>query len=564
MGQCEKSPQLLAKHDLLALHLEAVANSDTLSDQKESWEKILKLLVDFLEQDEAGEESLDLVGGVGLETLEQLLKFLEKWLTDSQTAIPTPWLPDYKDLVYCSTVEDVQAKVKESLANGSILRVGGAQHSAPQAVFATEKKRAIRVKLEDSLRSIEWLEEDPVAGTAKLRVGAGCNLGIDPSDANSNAGNSLTYTLDAKGYALPILGGMSHQTIGGYMSTSTAGGSINFGCADSILAIELVDGQGEVRVLDKFADPDEFNAAAVSMGLFGVLTHITITVIRKYLVKGQESTVLRPESIVASGTTFLDAVKNNQYVHSVWFAAEFVNSVLQYVANQEVQEPSTPIVPYKHPLKGRTMNYAAAATFLATDWLTFKNAPKLAALIFNFIQRVGSGQSFADHWNIALPNDDQALIDTVIRVQFTEIWIDIEDAEDVLAALTDLFKVDPFAAGNFGVEIYPGKQSPFWMSMSYGRDVIRIDPYWWEYNVIGDLNSYFDKFWKVLLPRFPSARLHWGKHWPNLGTVYGDRVIGPDFVEKSYPMFPQWKELRAKFDPHGVFVTEYWRGTLGL
>lgn len=101
------------------------------------------------------------------------------------------------------------------------------------------------------------------------------------------------------------------------------------------------------------------------------------------------------------------------------------------------------------------------------------------------------------------------------------------------------------------------------MSMSYGRDVIRIDPYWWEYNVIGDLDEYFDKFWKVLLP-FESARLHWGKHWPAVGKTYGSRTIGPGFVEESYPKFGEWKALRAQFDPKNVFVTKYWNNLLGL
>ncbi|CAM6127034.1 unnamed protein product [Calypogeia fissa] len=541
--------------DQLSALLQEVALATKSSDQKVSWESILKLLVT--------EESENLLKGVDEETLKELLEFLDTWISGQKSMIPTKWEADYTDLVYCSTVEEVQAKVKECVDNGLILRTGGAQHSAPAAVFAPKGEKAVRVKLEGDLRAIEWLEQDPVNHTAKLRVGAGCNLGIDPSDPNSNESNSLTRQLDAHGYALPILGGMSHQTIGGYMNTSTAGGSLDFGCADSIVAIELVDGEGQVRKLDKVANSDEFNAAAVSMGLFGVFTHITITAVKRYLVKGREETVLRPNSILASGTAFLDAARQNCYVHNVWFAADYVNSVLQFTGNQVAEDPETSVVPYEHPLSSRNMNYAAAATFLATAWLTYENAPKLAALIFNMIQRVGSGRNFCDHWYRVLPNDDQALIDTVVRVQFSEIWIDLEDAQKVFDTLTDLLKTDPAAAGNLGVEIYPGKQSPFWMSMSYGRNVIRIDLYWLEYNVIGDLEGYFDKFWKVLLP-FESARLHWGKHWPAVGKTYGDRTIGPDFVQTSYPKFGEWKALRAQFDPKNVFVTKYWNDLLGL
>jgi len=47
--------------------------------------------------------------------------------------------------------------------------------------------------------------------------------------------------------------------------------------------------------------------------------------------------------------------------------------------------------------------------------------------------------------------------------------------------------------------------------MSYGSDVIRIDPYWWEHNVKGNLNDFFSVFWKGLL-QIEGARCHWGKH----------------------------------------------------
>jgi len=74
-----------------------------------------------------------------------------------------------------------------------------------------------------------------------------------------------------------------------------------------------------------------------------------------------------------------------------------------------------------------------------------------------------------------------------------------------------IFKENPTSAGNLGVEVYGAKQSPFWLSMSYGSDVIRIDPYWWEHNVKGNLNDFFGVFWQGLL-QIEGARCHWGKH----------------------------------------------------
>lgn len=109
------------------------------------------------------------------------------------------------------------------------------------------------------------------------------------------------------------------------------------------------------------------------------------------------------------------------------------------------------------------------------------------------------------------------MIESLIRVQFTEVWIDIDRTDEVIEVLEKLFGKKPDAGGNFGVEIYPAKKSPFWMSAAYNRNVIRIDPYWWEFNSNGNLEGFFDEYWRILMT-IPTARLHWGKHFPKLGT----------------------------------------------
>jgi len=172
-------------------------------------------------------------------------------------------------------------------------------------------------------------------------------------------------------------------------------------------------------------------------------------------------------------------------------------------------------------------------------------------------------RTFNDYWWRCLPNDDLTFIDTWIRVQFTEIWIDIEKAPEVISVLQELFQTSPEACGNFGCEVYSAKRSPYWMSMSYGRDVIRIDPYWFEYNLFGNINDFFTLYWNKLL-NIETARLHWGKHFPKFGTKFSNYTIGPDYVRKSYPRFDDWLALRQKYDPQNIFVTSYWKQMFGL
>lgn len=476
--------------------------------------------------------------------------------------LSTPWSPDDSNLHLCSSVDDVKAMVLKAHAEKKTLRVAGAQHSAPQAVFDRQAQE-VHIKLEGELRKITVLENNTEKGFLRVKAGAGANLGINPSDPNSNAENSFNRVVDALGYALPILGGMSHQTLGGFMMTSTAGGSLSYGFGDSLEAFELVDGHGKLRAFTK--GTDDFDAAAVSFGLFGVITSVTLKLDKRYLVKGTEETVRTADSILASGEALKMALEKNTYVHAVWFAQPGVDRVLQFRAEQAPETEE--LVPYVHVLHDPLQNYFAALALYLVDLLyAAQSEPlrKLADGLLDLMSPISEEPTkFCDHWYLALPNDDQAMIDQLIRVQFTEIWVDIDKTSEVYNALKELFAQDSDAVGNFGVEVYCAKASKFWMSPSYQRNVIRIDPYWWEFNPTGTLDSFFEKYWKVILP-IATSRLHWGKHFPKIGSQYGNRTIGPDYVRQSYPKFDEWLQRREEFDPHQVFVTSYWRSMFGI
>lgn len=523
-------------------------NSNSISTLKELITSIIEI------GDEATLKMLD------LKKIETIMEPEVKRLVD----VETPWSPDYKNLIFCNNVTDVKNVITQALQQNKLVRTAGAQHSAPAVVFeksAEAAKNCLHVKLEQELRSVTVIEEDKSAGFIRLKVGAGCNMGIDPSDPQSNASNSLNRIADGMGYALPITGGMSHQTVGGFLMTSTAGGSLVHGFADVVETIEFVDGLGNYQIVQQGSD--EFNASGVSMGLFGIITYVTIKLGVNYLVKGVEETVAVNKSIIADAPTFQSALEEQEYVHCVWFAEKGVDRVLQF---KGVQVSNTlPIVPYHHVLQKTYMNYAAAAVLFAVNELQNEDSAisnKIASFFLKLMSQLVS-TPFCDHWYIALPNDDQALIDTVIRVQFTEIWIDVQHTDLVLSALNKLFDNDPLAAGNFGVELYGAKASPFWMSQSYGRNVIRVDPYWWEFNPTGNLHDFFTKYWNVLLT-IPTARLHWGKHFPAVGQKFGNITIGPEYVQQAFPKFNEWLSLRNKYDPQQIFVTSYWRSLLGI
>eukprot|EP00755_Sulcionema_specki_P021011 Sspe_Gene.1300::Locus_441_Transcript_1_1_Confidence_1.000_Length_1761::g.1300::m.1300 len=300
------------------------------------------------------------------------------------------------------------------------------------------------------------------------------------------------------------------------------------------------------------------------MGLYGIISHVTFEIPRTFLVRGREETVKRADSVLKDGASLKKALEETEYIHMVWNPQKGVDRVLQFRGEKE-ERLDTPLQPYEHVFTNKWLNYAAAAVLWVVNVAEYSNIRILreaAYLLINLANPI-EGKDFVDKWYLALPSDDQVLVDTVLRVQFTEVWFEMGQTTEVLGALDRLFESDPLATGNFGVEIYCAKASPFWMSQSYGRDVMRIDPFWWEWNPKGNARDYFDKFWDATM-HIPTARLHWGKMLPTIGKQYQGFSIGPDYARKAFPKYDAWMALRAQRDPHNVFVTDYWREMLGI
>ena len=108
--------------------------------------------------------------------------------------------------------------VKKAYEARSQVRVIGAAHSspsniildAPQGVFP---KNVVLISL-TKYRGVS-INKDKKLATVK----AGTNIDKDPEEADSTKLNGLAFKLQRAGFALPDLGGITHQTIGGFLST---------------------------------------------------------------------------------------------------------------------------------------------------------------------------------------------------------------------------------------------------------------------------------------------------------------------------------------------------------
>ena len=544
----------------------------------------------------------------------------------------TYWLPENNN--------DVITLVNEASNNNEIICVRGSGHSFPLiGDLETEKKsstgKTYKYIMLAKMYAMQMLDPNTV------RVQAGCHLGVDPFDPTgiSTVENSLCYQLDNLGTAtnnpslnraLPDLGGITHQTVGGFLSTASSGGSTQFSFEDAIVSVDVVTCQGGQAAVTTFTKPvsgdlnDPFYAVGIaSMGLFGVIVSATFSCIPQFYIEGSETIEYADKCSLINlfGTspelpnmqTFLE---QTEYTRLMWWPQQNnvpntdLSRMVTWQANRTDKAGAEAQAKHAYELMGVTpppsadglkpyeevpyfldspipANIAANLLYRAIgQWPTWlenlfgkKNhleyeiikvlvesnyATKIFPAIMDIFVTVDTPtnknkgpQLFSDRWYTGLPMDNQ-MSDKLMPVWFTELWIDINQSEQVMDTLKAYYDAQPITIDlSFSCEIYAARQNNFWLSPSYQKDVIRIDVFWFGYNQ-GDPATFYQSFWD-LLAKF-DYRPHWGKYIPD--TVNG--TSGVTYISAKYPKWNDWMTLRNTMDPKQVFVNDYWRGKLGI
>lgn len=556
-----------------------------------------------------------------------------------------------------ATEADVIELVRHAHANYRKIRICGSGHSVLQAIVTdgfdaesstTSDPNVLNVGLE-RLNSVNFERmidpSNPRGGLVEVaRVGGGLFIGPDPlgPDVATERPNLIAY-LRARRKALCVVGGITHQSVAGFMSTGSAGASILHSFGDSVLALRLVDGTGAVLILQRSpatASPAEIQAnpfywVGVSMGLLGVITEVTLRIEDEFDIEGTFSTC-DVESfeydLLGTDSTkqpIADFFRKNTYARLLWWPQQGVNRVQTWRC-ERVQSGGelNPHVQFEHPaleqsligtlyqrvlpfvkdgdweqaqaglelLKGQLgevlAGMAAAAVAAVTSLVlptagpsqeqlaralaeleglvaeasTNKLPPEpiyarmLGGIIGLFLGTDTSETPFNDSWWHGIPDDNQ-ISDKLVPVCFTEVWVPLNRATDVMRAIGELYRTElgPIARGSFCIEIYAGPKSDFPMSAAYGTDVLRIDVFALEGGPeSADLDAFYKPLWEKLA-QF-DGRFHWGKRLAppssEAGLDYLRRVMGEKLTE--------FLETRDEFDPNGVFLTNYWSRHLGI
>lgn len=461
---------------------------------------------------------------------------------------------------------EIQALIKFAYHNGStIIRVIGSGHSYVKAILNEQDIDANQNLIIISLEKYRGVIIDKKNNIAIVK--AGTIIGPNPETDNKDIEQSLVWILNQSGYALPDLAGITRQTVAGFLSAGSSGGSLLYNFYDAIIEIRLIDGKGMIHNICK--KDSKFSAAGISMGLFGIITSVKISLTTpSYYIKGSEtiSPITPPSSnlsmgcpidIFGDGSPQYPSLKKffetgADFSRLVWYPQKGVDRAVIWKASKYNRKPLPPIVPYQEfpetNITAVSMQIADALTNLNLLAAETEEYYTLVRSIFEQLAQIGKQEFFDIYYN-SLPMDNH-LSYKILPISFTELWIPIEKTKDVMNILRNYYLTHGVnASGNNALEIYTSGKSQFWLSPSYGTNVIRFDWYWFDNNPVGAPSNFFQQFWDLLKPF--QYRCHWGKYLPD--DYRGDRL------HKLYPMLKKWLEIRDELDPQQVFVTPYWR-----
>ena len=237
----------------------------------------------------------------------------------------------------------------------------------------------LMVVLDRYIRVFE-AEIDPGDPDGRLvEVQAGCHIGLSPTrpvqarvierperpDVREPSpwheggwDDSLTAILHHRdGLALPDLGGISHQTIAGYISTGSSGGTVKWSIHEAIARIRVIDAAGRVAELTPDGDdPDWFRAAGIGLGLCGVISTITFRCIPTFDIAGREtvSATGRAADVdfygdrSGSGLPSLERfLLDTDYARLMWWPQRRFDRLVVWQAWRERFEPRRPLRPYR-------------------------------------------------------------------------------------------------------------------------------------------------------------------------------------------------------------------------
>ena len=413
------------------------------------------------------------------------------------------------ELVRPTTEHELCAVVARAAAEGRTVKAVGAGHSFTDAALSD----AVLLSLEDYGRVLHL---DTEAGL--LTVQAGARL------------HDISEYLWSRGFALENMGDIDVQSIAGATSTATHGTGAAFGnLATGIVGLRIVDGAGEVVVCDEDHDPALLRVARVGVGALGILSTVTLRVVRAFHLHATEEP-RRLEEVVESVEV---RVAGNDHYEFFWVPHTGWALTKANRRNLEPLDPRSRLTRWRREqLMENTVFGMAAALGAARPSLV----PRLAQLV------PGSGR-------VEYNEPSFRVFTTPRRVRFLEMEyaVPLEATTAALLAVRDW--IDTTGSPTmFPIEVRAVAGDDIPLSTAQGRATGYIAVHT---HPATPHERYFHAVEHIMAAH--DGRPHWGKlHFRTA-----------EDLAPAYPLWDDFQAARSRMDPAGVFENAYTRRCFG-
>lgn len=336
-------------------------------------------------------------------------------------------------------------------------------------------------------------------------------------EGGMNYGQLCPY-LDEHGFALHNLASLPHISVAGAATTATHGSGVKNGnLATAVAGLEIVKAEGSIVHLSKEKDGDNFYAAVVGLGAFGVITKVALNLVptfqvRQYVYEKLPLAELKQnfDAIVSAGySVSLFTDWQTDTINEVWIKSRFDDG-----SGFDAQ-------PEFYGAKAATKNMHPIAELSAENCTEQMGVP--------------------GPWYERLPHFKMGFTPSSGVELQAEYFVPHEHAVDAIFAIQKMGKeIGPHL---FISEIRTIDADNFWMSPCYKQPSVTI--HFTLKQEVEAVNKLLPKIEAVLAPYH--AKPHWGKLF----------AMPAKTLAAHYKKLPEFKEVVAKYDPHGKFRNEF-------
>lgn len=375
----------------------------------------------------------------------------------------------------------------------------------------------------------------PLSQTGDMLLDLDGFQGIEEVDALSHevtfrAGTRLWQVpklLAPFGLALENMGDIDRQSIAGAISTSTHGTGLKFtGFSGTVTALRLVLADGSIVRASAKENNQLFQAARVGLGALGVITHVRLRCVPRFMIHSAES--IEPIDQVAG--SFIERSTSADHCEFFWFPG---TSKAQVKTNTRLPWGSPADAPgaVSRWVNDELLSNGALQLICSIGAL----APRSIGALNNFATKVLADRSYtaASHEVFVSPR----------RVKFAEMEyaLPLECFPEAFAQIRRYFENRP-APVVFPIEVRTAAADDTWLGTASGRSSVYIAVHRYIHD---DVPRYFPDIESIL--RSFDGRPHWGK----------EHTLSAEDLRERYPHFADFQRVRAQMDPQGRFLNPY-------